>query len=41
MDPYIQAFLVMAGLIVLSVSAVIWWCIATDDRYMQEFRRER
>jgi len=41
MDPHIQAFLVLAGLIVLSTAAVIWWCIATDTRYMEEFRRER
>jgi hypothetical protein len=41
MDPYIQAFLFLTGFIVLSGAAVIWWCIATDDRYMEEFRRRR
>ena len=37
---YIQAFLVLAGLMVLSASMVIAWCIATDEKYMNNVWRE-
>ena len=32
---HIQAFLVLAGLMVLSASMVIAWCISTDEKYMK------
>ena len=38
MDAYQQAFLVLAGLMVLSACVVIVWCIATDDKYMDTWR---
>ena len=37
---YIQAFLVLAGLMVLSASMVIAWCISTDEKYMNNVWRE-
>ena len=37
---HIQAFLVLAGLMVLSASMVIAWCIATDEKYMNNVWRE-
>ena len=37
---YIQAFLVLAGLMVLSASMVIAWCIATDEKYMNNVWRD-
>lgn len=34
MDPYIKAYLVLAGLMVLSAVLVIAHCLATDERYL-------
>ena len=37
---YIQAYLVLAGLMALSASMVIAWCISTDERYMNNVWRD-
>ena len=38
MDPYIKAWLVLAGLSVLSAVLVINWCIVTDKKYMEKWK---
>lgn len=35
MDPYVKAYLVLAGLMVLSAVLVIAHCLATDERYLK------
>ena len=35
MDPYIKAYLVLGGLMVLSAVLVIAHCLATDEKYMK------
>ena len=37
---YIQAYLVLAGLMTLSASMVIAWCIATDEKYIKNVWRD-
>lgn len=38
MDLHTQIIFVLTGLVVLSGTAVVVWCIATDDRYMDNWR---
>lgn len=35
MDPYIKAYLVLGGLMVLSAVLVIAHCLSTDEKYMK------
>ena len=40
MDPYIKAYLVLAGLMVLSAVLVIAHCLATDEKYLSDNWRD-
>ena len=37
---YLQAILVLNGLMILSAVAFTVWCITTDERYMDTWRDE-
>ena len=40
MDPYVKAYLVLAGLMVLSAVLVIAHCLATDEKYLSDNWRD-
>ena len=41
MDPYIKAYLVLGGLMVLSTVLVIAHCLATDEKYLSDNWRDK